>query len=668
MPEGSLSAQNFGVIIAIGDPLSEAVGAYYANIRGIPPQNVIHVSLNTGSVVIAAAQLADIKAQVDMQLPANVQATLLTWSEPTQVATTAANGNTCNMSITSAFAMGVGGDNGKFFCQTTGTGVATSAYYNSSSRTPWQDFGMRPSMMLGAITFDQARALIDRGVSADATYPNGDGYLIRTSDATRSIPRYFDFSKLPALWADTNGINLQYIDNSKSLVNNAISSDSNILFYFTGLAKVPSLATNSYRPGAVGDTLTSFGGILPTSSQTNVAEWIAAGLTGSYGTVEEPFALSSKFPVASIVIDHYFRGETLIESYWKSVAQPGEGLFVGEPLARPFLDPLKSDLSTDGTLYQFSTRALRRNSRYVYEYQPANKATGNWAALGAITTPNQVPAQRPYSLPVPPVAATAVRVLGPCSTTDPFNMWFSGFGRNTVPTIQMTEYSYPTVAVELIFDNIDNGPCNDAVGKITVKSNFTRSLYKDLASANLNQTANSFTFIPQPGKLTSLKLTIFVTNGLTPGIYPQTLTLTNAYGETQTKTINIQVVPETPTMPIRTLAPNTSWYVPLKPTSGSNSLPPYSSLIVSAISDSAYGWHIRFTLIDSSTGATLLQTTLPPNYANTLYTTSLDLTPLGKNISPDLGIPGCLCQMLVEIVDNHGNTTASQLTNDIEIY
>jgi xylose isomerase len=26
----------------------------------------------------------------------------------------------------------------------------------------------------------------------------------------------------------------------------------------------------------------------------------------------------------------------LIEAYWKSVAWPGQGLFVGEPLARPW--------------------------------------------------------------------------------------------------------------------------------------------------------------------------------------------------------------------------------------------------------------------------------------------------------------------------------------------
>jgi hypothetical protein len=36
---------------------------------------------------------------------------------------------------------------------------------------------------------------------------------------------------------------------------------------------------------------------------------------------------------------NYLRGSTLIEAYWKSVAQTGQGLFVGEPLAKPFAYP-----------------------------------------------------------------------------------------------------------------------------------------------------------------------------------------------------------------------------------------------------------------------------------------------------------------------------------------
>jgi hypothetical protein len=29
----------------------------------------------------------------------------------------------------------------------------------------------------------------------------------------------------------------------------------------------------------------------------------------------------------------YLDGETLLEAYWKSVAMPGQGIFIGDPLA-----------------------------------------------------------------------------------------------------------------------------------------------------------------------------------------------------------------------------------------------------------------------------------------------------------------------------------------------
>jgi uncharacterized protein (TIGR03790 family) len=64
--------------------------------------------------------------------------------------------------------------------------------------------------------------------------------------------------------------------------------------------------------------------------------WLAAGATGSYGTVEEPCNHVQKFPRASVLAQRYGRGETLIEAYWKSVEWPGQGLFVGDPLARPW--------------------------------------------------------------------------------------------------------------------------------------------------------------------------------------------------------------------------------------------------------------------------------------------------------------------------------------------
>jgi hypothetical protein len=49
--------------------------------------------------------------------------------------------------------------------------------------------------------------------------------------------------------------------------------------------------------------------------------------------------LLGKFPYVPVLMAHYLAGETLVEAYWKSVAMPGQGLFIGEPLAAPFRKP-----------------------------------------------------------------------------------------------------------------------------------------------------------------------------------------------------------------------------------------------------------------------------------------------------------------------------------------
>jgi uncharacterized protein (TIGR03790 family) len=89
-------------------------------------------------------------------------------------------------------------------------------------------------------------------------------------------------------------------------------------------------------PGAVADHLTSAGGVLTGSKQMSSIEWLKAGATGSYGAVIEPCNFVQKFPHPGIMMHYYIRGNSLIEAYWKSVAWPGQGIFIGEPLAKPF--------------------------------------------------------------------------------------------------------------------------------------------------------------------------------------------------------------------------------------------------------------------------------------------------------------------------------------------
>ena len=128
------------------------------------------------------------------------------------------------------------------------------------------------------------------------------------------------------------------------------------MFEFTGVARVASMAGNRFVDGAIADHLTSFGGVLlPGGGQTTALEWLEAGATGSYGTSSEPCNYRAKFPEVGVVMAHYLGGETLVEAYWKSVLMPGQGVFVGDPLARPF-GGVRVGRSAAGTV--ISTRAL----------------------------------------------------------------------------------------------------------------------------------------------------------------------------------------------------------------------------------------------------------------------------------------------------------------------
>lgn len=398
LPRASLQASELAVLILQGDALSEAIGSYYQQARGIPAANVIRVSRSGSGDTISASDFQSLKAAVEAQLPAGIQALLLTWTQPSRVV------GSCTMSITSAFALGFD----VAHCANSCAATRASPYYDSESSRPQTELGLRPTMMLGATSLAAAQALVQRGLAADASYPNGEGYLLRTSDAARSV-RYTDWVGLPALWS--GGLALNYRDNSGGTGSNTVENASNLMFYFTGLAQVGGIASNSYRPGALADHLTSFGGYLPNGNgQMPVTSWLEAGLTGSYGTVAEPCNYTEKFPRVSVLLNHYVRGATLLEAYWKSVQWPGQGLFVGEPLARPFAD--QPSFSVGSSQYTLQTRALRPGGRYALQYRASD---GSWVTLQTVTGPARAQPQTVFS-PLPPSGSTQLRWQGPCPT------------------------------------------------------------------------------------------------------------------------------------------------------------------------------------------------------------------------------------------------------------
>ncbi|MBM5573611.1 TIGR03790 family protein [Deefgea sp. CFH1-16] len=130
------------------------------------------------------------------------------------------------------------------------------------------------------------------------------------------------------------------IENIKA---NTLKDKSDILIYQTGLANVADLATLRFVPGALADHLTSYGGMLTDSGQMSSMKWLESGATASYGTVSEPYSYPQKFPHPQVLLGHYLFGATAVEAYWKSVAWPAQGVFIGDPLAAPYrsLSPFK---------------------------------------------------------------------------------------------------------------------------------------------------------------------------------------------------------------------------------------------------------------------------------------------------------------------------------------
>jgi uncharacterized protein (TIGR03790 family) len=311
-PEG-LGPDELGVIYNRADASSANLAAYYAARRHIPAANLVGLDVPSRPA-LSREELTSLRGEMLGKLPTSVQALLLVWSRPFAVE--------C-MSVTTAFAAGYRAS----FCEPGCGPTNASPLYDSTGWLPADTVGWLPAMLLPSADDALARDLIERGIRADGTKPPGTAYLVRTQDSARNV-RAAGYETTEALLS-----NRLHLVELETPVNEPVAD---ILAYFTGVAHVQELPKLRFRPGAAADHLTSTGGVLEGGRQMSALEWLRQGATASYGSVSEPCSRPGKFPSPAVFLDHYLHGDTLLEAYWKSVEMPGQGLFLGEPLARPY--------------------------------------------------------------------------------------------------------------------------------------------------------------------------------------------------------------------------------------------------------------------------------------------------------------------------------------------
>jgi uncharacterized protein (TIGR03790 family) len=317
-----LVPSTLGIIVNLNDPDSIALGEYYSTVRKIPRRNIIGLHLPRSNFIARHLMRRELEILNRTANLSDFVAFALAFSRPYRLEE--------NQSITSVFAQGIAQQNWHSNCNETSNNPDSGAPAGASLRA-------KPTMLLdGGDGLQSSIDLVRRGKAADSSSTSGKIWLVQTGDRSRSAPREASMARAAEAFPDN--VVLEKLNDKRFAAN------GQLMGFQTGMSTLPGIKALQFLPGAFADSLTSFGGALNDSrGQTTVSDIIRAGATASYGTVREPCNFASKFPDPARMITNYYSGDSLLEAYWKSVGKPTEGLFVGEPLARPF-PPLDASL------------------------------------------------------------------------------------------------------------------------------------------------------------------------------------------------------------------------------------------------------------------------------------------------------------------------------------
>lgn len=224
------------------------------------------------------------------------------------------------------------------FVYTPGTNSAihhTQLLPNLSGTSPTPNVQWYMSGMIGyagqyGMTPGQVIQSLRRSVAGDGKKPQGTIYFENNSDV-RSTTRTPFWPSVQS-YMTAHGIPWIQQENSSTPVN-----CKNVMGAEIGSGGYTAPNGSTYLPGSWADSLTSWGGQYFGFAQTQAVMMLQAGCAASAGTVNEPLAQQSRFPLCDIWVFQH-DGSTLGEAFYKSVGYPDLILFQGDLLSQAFAD------------------------------------------------------------------------------------------------------------------------------------------------------------------------------------------------------------------------------------------------------------------------------------------------------------------------------------------
>jgi tetratricopeptide (TPR) repeat protein len=202
-------------------------------------------------------------------------------------------------------------------------------------------------------------ACLGSAAASDGTRPDGTVYLCRNGDVRSRAREPFFPPVIEAL--KKLGRRVEVLEAGQEGQTGILPMGKpDVLGAVVGIPEFDFGASGSrVLPGAILEHLTSFGGVMAPSGQTNLTEFLRHGAAGSSGTVMEPLSIHLKFP-NPMLHAHYAEGCSLAEAFYQNVGSPYQLMVAGDGLARPFAKFPEVDVVAPNSPWRGTVRIAAR--------------------------------------------------------------------------------------------------------------------------------------------------------------------------------------------------------------------------------------------------------------------------------------------------------------------